>query len=293
MRFRVAAREGAEERHLQELVVGERRRAVLAEARAQAVAVAMEMGSPPASSNSGIRPARATLGAAPGQPRAAGGRQRENLDARRRDADRVLELRRERAVARHGGPAVGQELYVRAAEIDHRLDGEDHAGPDLLAFAGLPVMQHVGRLVEEPADAVAAEIAHHRAALGFRKALDGMADIAEPAARADGGDAAHQAFVGDLDQPLGGALQLAGGVHAAGIAMPAVEHEGHVDVDDVAFAQRLLVRDAVADDVVDRGAARLAVAAIVERGGQRAVVQAKDKMKSSIAWVVTPGLTMS
>ena len=88
-----------------------------------------------------------------------------------------------------------------------------------------------------------------------------------------GGDAAHQAFVGDLDQPLGGALQLAGRVHAAGIAMPAVEDEGHVDVDDVAFAQRLLVRDAVADDVVDGGAARLAVAAIVERGGQGAVVQ--------------------
>ena len=134
-------------------------------------------------------------------------------------------------------------------------------------------MQHVRRLVEGAADAVAAEIAHHRAALRLRKGLDGMADIADAPAGADRGDAAHQALVGDLDQPLGGALQLADRVHAAGIAMPAIDDEGHVDVDDVALAQRLLVGNAVADDVVDGGAARLAVAAIVEGGGHRAVIE--------------------
>src|SRR4051794_7240768 len=47
-------------------------------------------------------------------------RQRENLDAVLRDADRMLELRRQRAVAGHRGPAVRQDLYVRLAEIDHR-----------------------------------------------------------------------------------------------------------------------------------------------------------------------------
>ena len=36
----------------------------------------------------------------------------------------------------------------------------------------------------------------------------------------------------------------------------------YVDVEDVALAQRLVVRDAVADDMVDRGADRLGVAAI-------------------------------
>ena len=56
------------------------------------------------------------------------GRGREDLDAVRRHADGVLELRGQRAVARHRGPAVGQHLHVRPAEIDHRLDREEHAG---------------------------------------------------------------------------------------------------------------------------------------------------------------------
>src|SRR6266436_607449 len=55
------------------------------------------------------------------------------------------------------------------------------------------------------------------------------------------------------------------GVHPAGVAVPAVEDEGDVDVDDVALLERLLARNAVADHVIDRGAGRLAVAAIHQR----------------------------
>ena len=47
------------------------------------------------------------------------------------------------------------------AGVDHRLDGEEHAGPQHRPVAGAAEMQHVRRLVEAPADAVAAEIAHH------------------------------------------------------------------------------------------------------------------------------------
>ena len=50
---------------------------------------------------------------------------------------------------------------------------------------GLAVVEHVRRLVEGAADAVAAEIAHHRAALRLREGLDGVADIAH--ARRPGG----------------------------------------------------------------------------------------------------------
>ena len=55
-------------------------------------------------------------------------------------------------------------------------------------------------------------------------------------------------------------------------AMPAVEDQGHVDIDDVALLHRLVAGDAVADDVVDRGAGRLAIAAIHQGRRQRAVV---------------------
>ena len=54
--------------------------------------------------------------------------------------------------------------------------------------------------------------------------------------------------------------------------MPAVQDERHVDVDDVAFPQRLVVRNAVADHVVDRGADGLGEAAIIERRRIGAVI---------------------
>src|SRR5690606_41451135 len=60
--------------------------------------------------------------------------------------------------------------------------------------------------------------------------------------------------------------------HAAGVAVPAVEDHGDVDVEDVARGQHLpLVGDAVADDVVDRGANALGEAAIAERRRYRAM----------------------
>ena len=63
----------------------------------------------------------------------------------------------------------------------------------------------------------------------------------------------------DLQEPLGGALDLTDRIHPARIAMPAIENVGHVDVEDVALTHRLGIGDAVADHVVDRGAARLGV----------------------------------
>ena len=52
-----------------------------------------------------------------------------------------------------------------------------------------------------------------------------------------------QRLVGDVDQPLGPARDVADRVHAAGVAVPAVDDQRHVDVDDVALAQRLRRRE--------------------------------------------------
>ncbi len=40
-----------------------------------------------------------------------------------------------------------------------------------------------------------------------------------------------QRLVGDLDQPLGAAVELADRVHAAGVAVPAVDDQRHVDIE--------------------------------------------------------------
>ena len=80
-------------------------------------------------------------------------------------------------------------------------------------------------------------------------------------------DAEHQAFVGDLDELLRLDADVADQVHAAGVAVPAVEDRGHVDIDDVAVLQRPVAGNAVADDMVDRGAAALRIAAIAQGRG--------------------------
>src|SRR5439155_25993951 len=68
----------------------------------------------------------------------------ENLDAGFGYTDTVLELRGGRAVARYRRPAVVQNLHAVAAEIDHRLDGEEHAGLETERVTGTAVMHDVG-----------------------------------------------------------------------------------------------------------------------------------------------------
>src|SRR5216683_8307014 len=112
-----------------------------------------------------------------------GGGEGEYLVAGRGDADRMLELRRERAVLGDGGPAVVENLHLPAAGIDHRLDGKDHALAHHRSLLGGAEMEDRRRIVEDAADAVAAEIAHHREALRLGEALDRLADGADAHAR--------------------------------------------------------------------------------------------------------------
>lgn len=65
-----------------------------------------------------------------------GWRKGEDLDAVFGDADRVLELSRQRAIARYRCPAIGQNLHMRASKIDHRFYCKEHARLQYDAFAG-------------------------------------------------------------------------------------------------------------------------------------------------------------
>ena len=102
----------------------------------------------------------------------------------------------------------------------------------------------------------------------------------------DGGDAAHQRVIGDLEQPLGGARDLADRIHAARIAMPAVDDQRHVDIEDIALFQRTRAGNAVADHVVERGADRLGKAAIIERGGDGAMLHGEvvHQLDRALRW---------
>ncbi len=112
-------------------------------------------------------------------------------------------------------------------------------------------MQHAGRIVENPPDAMAAEIADDGEPLALRQLLDGMADVNQLHARAHDLDSRHHGAVCRIHQALGLHAGLAHIEHTAGIAMPAVEDDRHIDIEDVTVHQLALPRNAVTDHVID------------------------------------------
>ena len=78
------------------------------------------------------------------------GRQSENLHTVLRHADRMFELRCERAIAGDGCPSICQHFYMWPAEIDHRLDGKKHAGFQHHAIAAPSIMKNIEFVVEKP-----------------------------------------------------------------------------------------------------------------------------------------------
>src|SRR5690606_2228991 len=147
-----------------------------------------------------------------------------------------------------------------------------HARHQHQALAGAAVVQDLRLVVIDLADAVAAVLAHHREALALGIALDRVADIAQGRPRPDRADPAPHRLEGGFHQPPRHHRRAADAIHAAGVAVPAVLDDGHVDVEDVPVPEHLgLAGDAVADHVVDRGAHRLGIAAVADIGRHRAL----------------------
>ena len=86
------------------------------------------------------------------------GRERKDIHAIRRHADRMFELGRQALVAGHGRPVIGQNLGLGPPEVHHRLDGEEHAFFKHRTGAGAAVMQHVRRRVKDLAERFAAAL---------------------------------------------------------------------------------------------------------------------------------------
>src|SRR3984893_7423510 len=168
------------------------------------------------------------------------------------------------------GPAVGQQAHVALAGVHHGLNGEEHTRLELESGAALAVVQHLRVFVVHTPDAMAAVLAHHRVVVSLDEALDGVADVAQVRTRTHRRDAAPHGGEAGLGEALRVRRRPAHQVHAAGVAVKSVADHGDVDIDDVAGLQALVIRDAVADHVVHRGADGLGKTAVVEVRGHRA-----------------------
>mmetsp|Transcript_23081 Transcript_23081/g.74276 ORF Transcript_23081/g.74276 Transcript_23081/m.74276 type:complete len:293 (-) Transcript_23081:166-1044(-) len=188
----------------------------------------------------------------------------------------MFELRGASEVFGGGGPVVSPYFGFLRAFADHGFDGK---GVSRLHDAvGLVVayVEYVRRAVEDAADAVAAELLDGLVAVGGDVVLDDGADVLVGAARFAEGDGLLPGVVRDLDEPLAGVVDVVRGrveglafgaadvVHLRAVAVEAVEEDGDVDVDDVALAQRRVVRHAMADHFVHRRADRPGIVVVLQ-----------------------------
>jgi hypothetical protein len=77
-------------------------------------------------------------------------------------------------------------------------------------------------------------------------------------------DPDHQGVMRHLNQPFRLARQLASGIHAAGIAEPAIHDYGHINVQDVAILQLFVARNAVTNNMVQADAACMLIALVTD-----------------------------
>ena len=121
--------------------------------------------------------------------------------------------------------------------------------------------------MELAANSVAAVLLDHGVAVLAAQLVHRRTHVAQVPPGAHGRKARLDGLFACLDQAPALVRDLANAVHAAGVReVPALDG-GHVNVDDVAILKDvLLVGEAVADDVVDRGAHAVGIALEVEVG---------------------------
>ena len=98
------------------------------------------------------------------------------------------------------GPAVRQQLHIRFAGVDHRLDGERHSLDEFEASAAFAVVEHLWIFVKHFTNAMPAVFAHHGKAVFFHVLLDGSADIAKMLAGPSSSIPSHMLWKGDIGE---------------------------------------------------------------------------------------------
>src|SRR3989338_7132883 len=202
----------------------------------------------------------------------------------------VLVLRRQAVVLGDHRPAVVEMLDGCLAGVNHRFDGESHAGFEPYSRLRAAVMQHLRFFVKLPTDAVSAKLAHYAVAQWFDETLDGMADIAQIGARPDRADAAPQRQPGGLAQASGQNRRRTGVEHPTAVAVITILDHGDIDVHDIAILERLIVGHTVAKLMIDRGAnrfwiRRMPAGRVIEWCGN-AVLHVDDEIMAQLVQLV-------
>ncbi len=179
----------------------------------------------------------------------------------------MLELRRQASIFGDGGPSVWFDFSFVSAEVYHWLDGKEHTLLKFYTGTGFTEVEHGWGLVEGATESVSGKVAYDGAAFAFDIGLDGMADVAQISAVSHGADGEVKRSLSDVHEALRVRFDPTDRDGPADVAMPSIDDQGHVDIDDIALAQFLISGDSVANHMVHRGAGCARESSIKERSG--------------------------
>lgn len=170
------------------------------------------------------------------------------------DDDCVFVMSREAAIGRAYGPAVAVERDAAGACGNDGLDGDDEALGEQMPSQGVGEVWDAGLFMNRAADAVAAKFADDAEAAAAHFALDCAADIFGAVARTGVVECLPERAFGAVSQ-LAGLLSSGRDLDGDdGIGVVAVFDGGEVKLDQVAWLDDAITRNAVNDFVVDADA---------------------------------------
>jgi hypothetical protein len=122
----------------------------------------------------------------------------------------------------------------------------------------------LGGLVEFSTDTVAYELTDYRAALGFRKLLDGGSHITKPSAIANFRDAKSQTPSRHFGDVFAFRRRLTDIKRSGGVSVKPIEKRGDIDVEDVPGLEFLRAGNPMAHHFIDGRANAFGKAVVVE-----------------------------
>ncbi len=131
-----------------------------------------------------------------------------HLTSALRHNDRMFKLGGGTAVGGAHRPSVGPAYTQVSAQIQHRLNGEGHAGPKAQTPSGSAVVGHLRLHVHLAPDAMTAVVPHKSVARLLSHGLYRSTHITEAGARVNRGHTGSKRTPGGLDEPanIGGDL---------------------------------------------------------------------------------------
>ena len=157
------------------------------------------------------------------------------------DENRILIVSGQASVLSHNGPVVVQPLDIRAADVDHGLDGQGHSRHQTDTFSLLTEVRDLGILMKSMADSMADKLLYDAVAKGLYIVCNGVGNIKQMIACYCFLDSLEETLTGHVNELLSLRSDLSYRMGSGCIGMHALVDQASVDADDITLVKDLVL----------------------------------------------------